>query len=86
MSLKGTFEILRRSPGDSYQQCFQNGVDVIEFQSITLRHVYSIVNDLGQHWASNLFSITSCIGWQYFMSEPLYCYRVRVHETVWDEF
>ncbi|EYC30965.1 hypothetical protein Y032_0004g1876 [Ancylostoma ceylanicum] len=31
MNLKATFEILNRSPDDSLYQCFQNGVDVIEF-------------------------------------------------------
>ncbi|EYB89315.1 hypothetical protein Y032_0233g3093 [Ancylostoma ceylanicum] len=31
MNLKVTCEILNMSPGDRFYQCFQNGVDVIEF-------------------------------------------------------
>ncbi|EYB81831.1 hypothetical protein Y032_0373g182 [Ancylostoma ceylanicum] len=63
MNLKATFEILNMSPADSFYQCFQNGVDVIKFQSVTQRHVSPILNDFGPHWSTTLLSIPSCIGW-----------------------
>ncbi|EYC01661.1 hypothetical protein Y032_0105g3673 [Ancylostoma ceylanicum] len=50
------------SPGGSFYQCFQNGVDVIEFQFKTPRQVSPTPSDLGQHWATTLLSIFFCIG------------------------
>ncbi|EYB94741.1 hypothetical protein Y032_0168g203 [Ancylostoma ceylanicum] len=76
MNHKATFEILNMSLGDGFYWCLQNGVDVVEFLSITLRHVSPILNDLGQHWATTLSTTPSCIGWQYFLSRALSCYRV----------